>query len=211
MAVDIKVHATTGWVKFWIDGVAVIDYSGQTNQGASDFNRVGIGSVSSLVAWADIYIDHWHCDDTTGEGSPAHPSPTPLVSLRPNGDGNYAQWLGSDGNNVNNYLLLDELAPNTTDYIEETVSGDRDSWIFATYTLDAHFTCAAMLGKLSAIDASAGQIAIFNRLGGTDADGANQTLTSAYDLYYERFTTDPGAGSWSQSDIDAFELGVKIP
>lgn len=210
MACHVKIHASAGWVKFWIDGEVVINYSGKTDHGAADMNRAGLGSISSTVAWANIYIDHWIIDDAAGEASASMPAPAPLIILRPDGNGNYAQWLGSDANSTDNYLLLDEATPNTSDYIEETTVGDRDSWVFTTRTLDPHCTPVSMVAVASAIDAATGNMNIFNRLSGTDVDGSTKTLTASYALYVERFLTKPGGGAWDQTSIDAFEMGARV-
>ena len=40
----------------------------------------------------------------------------------------------------------------------------------------------------------------------TNAVGTPQNLSTAYAYYFERQTADPGAGAWSEADVNGMEL-----
>lgn len=215
IGIDVKLDATNGWVYVWRDGINLISYDGETNQGGSSADRIALGSVTALQTW-DTYIhfdDIWW-DDTAGEVAPAAPADLRFPYLTPNGSGNYSEWLGSDGNQVNNYQLVDETPPNAdTDYVEGDAAGEQDSYAMTTYTLAAgeSFEAVIPLAVAKKQDAlSTLDLKVFTRLSSTDVAGAANVLGTDYRLYFVRQTTPPGGGGWDQAAVDGVEVGVEL-
>jgi len=210
VAIDINIDASAGWAKVYIDGVLQLSFEGNT--GNADiitdwFGKIagsgGTGTVTYI--FDDIYID-----DTTGEAATAPPV-LRFYYVTPNANGNYSQWDGSDGNQVDNYLLIDEIPPNSdTDYVETNVVDELDSYNMTTITLEAGQQVEAIIPFAFVKRAgSTEEIALGTRLSGTDAVGSDQAPTTSYNFLWERQTTKPGGGAWAQADIDGFETVLK--
>jgi len=208
LAIDMKINSVAGWVKIYKDGVEILTFSGNT--GNADIVRVCLGAITSRFD-ATPHYDDIYIDDTTGEGAPAAPPILRFYYTTLNADGNYSQWDGSDGNQVNNYLLVDELPPNSdTDYVETNVVDEFDSYSMTTITLEAGQQVEAVIPiAFVKRTGSTEQIALGTRLSGTDVVGSDQAPGTSYDTLWERQTTKPGGGTWGQSDIDGFEAVIK--
>lgn len=203
---DVYIHSSNGWVNFYIDGILAMSYSGNT--GSANINKLTFGGTATHGQYQ--YIDDLYVDDTTGEGSPAV---IPLLRFYPltlDGNGNYAQWDGSDGNSTDNYQLLDEIPPSDSDYVETNVADEYDSYTLTSITLEAGQTINAVVPQVFATRAgSTEQIALGTRLSSTDSIGSDQTPETSTKLYQERQTTKPGGGDWGESDVNSAELVIK--
>ena len=209
LSIDVKKDAISGWAKVYIDGVLTLSFSGDT--GNEDIESVRIGKTESLnntfaAHWDDIYID-----DTTGEDGTAVPPILRFYYMSPNGNGNYAQWDGSDGNQIDNYLLVDEIPPETADYIETNVVDELDSFAMATLTLQTGQVIQALIpivyGQRSE---TTEKVALGTRYSGTDLVGSDQDPSvGSYGFLSERQTTKPGGGSWDQTSLNGVEFVIK--
>jgi hypothetical protein len=210
-AIDMKIDSSAGWVKLYIDGNEVKSFTA-TNTGNDDIEVVQIGST---LLWHSsnryTYMDDIYLDDTTGESVPTESPPVlRFYYVLPNGNGNYSQWDGSDGDSTNNYQLVDDVPAVATDYVETGVADEYDSYTMGTFTLGSGQTIAAVIPQ--GIVQRAGNselIALGTRLSSTDSIGSDQTPAADWSGRFERQTTKPGGGSWAQADLDAFELVLK--
>lgn len=75
------------------------------------------GRATDLCVWDDV---------NDGSGVTTWMGPMQVSAVRPSGNGASNQWLGSDGNSADNYLLVDETPASTSDYVESSVDGQRD-------------------------------------------------------------------------------------
>jgi hypothetical protein len=136
-----------------------------------------------------------------------------VETLYPNGNGNANQWLGSDGDSTNNYLLVNETgAPVTTDYVADSVSGHQDM-----YTLtDLVHTTGTVLGvchsayaaKTDAVNAR--QIKLVNRRA-ADTKSVALDLTTTYTGYQYALAQDPETGAaWTIANVNSLQSGVEV-
>lgn len=205
IGIDIKVDNVAGWVVVYADGVEIIRWEGNT--GNSDIYSACFGWEASTNA--QIWYDDMYIDDTTGEAAAAVVPIKAFPYRVSNGDGNYSQWTGSDGNSVNNSLLIDDVPVNSTDWVEATSADKLDSYATATYTLAANETCIAVIP--TAVVRKAGtteQIAIGTR-STSDSVGSDKTPTISFSPLFERQTTKPGGGVWDQTALDNLEPLIK--
>lgn len=213
IGIDIKIDAVNGWVYVWRDGVEVVSFDGDTNNGHSSFNRLQFGNLSLGVGWTSSFLDDVVWFDSTGEVAPAPVADYRLYALEPNGNGNYNEWDGSDGNAVDNYLLVDEIPANDdTDYLETATADDTESFTMTTFTIPAGFSVeevipVAIARKVDALGALG--LKLGTRLGGTDLKSTHKALGTSYTLYRERQPTKPGGGVWTQSDLDNLEMLIE--
>jgi len=211
MGIDFKRDAAAGWMKVYVDGLETLSIVGNTGASAIDALRFGTSSAGRY--WTTLpYYDDLYIDDTTGEAA------APVPDLRfefisPNGAGNYSVWDPFPGTGEANWQDVDER-PNDGDttYVEAQVLNERDSYAMTTYTMAAGWAIQAVLPTAIAKKTDAvvdTELALMTRQGGVDDDGVDQDLPSSYGLLWDRFTTDPGGGAWSQADLDSVECGVR--
>lgn len=212
IAVDFKLHATTGWVYIYKNGTQIIGYDGQTDQGASTFQRTGWSSVSSS-SWGSCYLDDIYLDDTTGEAAPVPPPALRFFPLSPTDSGYSSQFTGSDGDSVNNYALVDEIPPTTSDYVYDETAGHIDAYTLSNLTLPPNGQINAVIPMAYCNQEVAGGVRALKlgtRVGGANATGSAKTMTTGHTLQWERQTTKPGGGSWADADVDGAEVVLEI-
>ena len=211
LAMDVKIDAVNGWVYFYRDGVNLISYTGPTDQGVSNVNRlyIGAGGWSSNVTNAQ---DDLYWDDTTGEAAPVPPPALSFYPLVPDGNGGYSQWAGSDANQTDNYLLVDEVTPDLdTTYVYADTANLRDAYAVTSLTLDENAVVEAIIplamAKKMAVDGDP-LVKTFVRYDGADLDAAAVTLGTDYAVIWARFPTDPSANGWTLTSLAGVELGI---
>lgn len=200
-------NASTGTVQLRVDGVDWIASTGSLNTGAIGSQLV-MRQIDGTTDRSDVYI-------LDGSGSaPLNDliGDCKIETIRPSGNGNSSQWLGSDGNSTDNYLLVDESTPNgDTDYVSDGTVNDIDTYATGNLattggTVFAVQTCLYARKD----DAGTRQIAPVIRQGGTDYVGATVALSSSYAYYFEKYPLDPAGGAWTISNVNADEYGVKV-
>ena len=207
---DVYIHNAAGWVEIYLDGASLLSFAGDT--GNVDIDKVMFGTYQDAGAgnqyttYDDLYLEN-----TAGEGVATNPPILIFELLRPNATGNYTQWLGSDGDNVNNYLHLDELVPNATDYVEEDTVDQFDSYAMTTHAIGAGETVVAVIPVVFAQRyGAAEEIALGTRYSGADLIGSDQDPGSGrFNIIEERQLTKPGGGDWNQASLDGLEVVLK--
>lgn len=207
-----------GSVEVKVDGTTVVSFSGDTrNAGTSgviDRFQIGTflsGSGSAIVAHADdVYA-------LTTAGSAPYNDYLGDVSVRkvlPSGDGDSSGWLGSDGNSVANYQLVDEQTPTMTDYVGASASGTTDLYQMAD--IPTTYDVLAIQEVIYAQKSDTGTSPVLlpfakGQSGGTRADTALPALsTTAQALAADIRTTDPDGNALTAARVNAMQVGVKI-
>lgn len=210
----VTIHDTLGVAELRLNSIPLFSLTNQdTRNGANaSADRIAImhaagGGPDPVSQYDDIYI----CD---GQGSVNNDflSDCRVISLLPNGDGATSQMVGSDGNSVQNYLLVDEATQNgDTDYVESSNVGDKDTYAFANSGLASGPVKGVQVcthGKRT--DAGPRSICHVARLSGVEQDGADRVLGSTYVQQLTCFDTKPGGGAWTLADVDNAEFGQKV-
>lgn len=211
IAIDIYFNSSTGWMVGWMDGVQMFNVTG-VNTGSTSCNRFCFGHFGGAGNYP-CYYDDIYIDNTTGEASAAV---MPILRFQPllaDGNGNYAEWDGSDGNSVDNYQLIDERPTSAGDYVETNVADEYDSYTLSTYTMATGETVKAIIPTVAGIRyGDTEQIALGTRYSSTDSIGSDQDLATGYNpgsVRWERQETKPGGGGWDQTSMDGAELVIK--
>lgn len=207
IGIDIKKHGSAGWYYVYINGTLAASFNGNT--GATGITAIDIGcpyNKPGTFLFDDIYIDN-----SVGEGSP---NPLPILRfpwVNPNANGNYSQWLGSDLDQTDNYLLVDERPPSGSDYVTASGADVYDSYGMSTYSIGANEQIQAVIPiSLAKRDSTTEKLGIGTRYSSTDVIASGVDLSvGAYDFILNRQTTKPGGGNWDQTSIDGFEVVVK--
>lgn len=184
-----NIDTKNGGTKTVLEGFRLLNQTGQTSQIDDVYltNGAGVVNVGFL---GDVSVE----------------------TLFPNGNGNSSQLVGSDADSVDNYLLVDETTPNTTDYVGSGTDDQKDTYAFTNLV----HTVGSIRGVQTAMyaaksDSGARSMAKVIRSGGTDFDGADKVLSTSFAAILEINENDPNtAAAWTIANVNAAEFGVKV-
>lgn len=119
-----------------VDRVLVHSSTGDTVSSLSDASIRSVRLGGDLTSVTHDYDDAYVTDttDASGVGNTGYLGDVKIACKRPDGNGSYSDWVGSDGNSVDNYQLVDEQSTDDADYVESTVNGDKDTYNFEDAT-----------------------------------------------------------------------------
>lgn len=197
-----KLDATGIWtVK--IDGRIVANVtSTQTAKNTTTINRIRIGAPDSCN---QMYVDDLIVDSSNWIGN------TIVVGLQANAVGNSAQWTPS-ATGFDNYTLVDEFPPSSTDYISTTSTNQTDTYNTTTLALTPETIKSVQVTAIAKYEGNPSftNLGIVARVNGTDYISDANALTTNYRAYNKIWETNPNtAAPWVKSDIDSLEIGIK--
>jgi hypothetical protein len=199
-----------------VNGVQVINFTGDTrNAGTTTtpdrFYFYPTGSANNY--WDDLYVtNEIDATATTGRADDSFLGDVKVAALVPDGNGAVSQWVGSDSDSTNNYLLVDEVPPNTTDYTGSAVDGNRDLWSVGDIPVTALVVYAVQANVYaSKSDAGAASLKIIHRdSAGTVTAGSTMPLSTTWAWYRSNvLTAKPSGGSWTAAEVNALQVGVE--
>lgn len=169
-------------------------------------NPASAGSGGTNADWCDIYV----CDQS-GSTNNDFLGDCRVDTLYPTSDGNYSQFTPSTGSS--HFALVDETAPNTTDYNDGATVGDRDSYGMGNLTALTSQTIYGVQVNAAILkdDAGAKSASTFVRSNGTNGDGASAALGTSQVYVSQVYETNPdGSVAWTEASVNAMEAGVKV-
>ena len=128
--------------------------------------------------------------------------------MSPNGAGSSTQFTPSSGAN---YTTVDELPYSTTDYVQDTTSGHRD-----TYTFSDVGSTTTIFGVQNSIIAKKTDVSSISlkpavKSGATVYYGTTTALTTADSIIRNIHIVDPNtSAAWTQSGVNALEAGFEV-
>lgn len=202
---------TAGSVTVMVDGVVVLNLTGV------DTRNAGTKAVFDGVRWwcpasnwwlSDLYL----CNGAGAVNNDLLQAPN-IYGLRPNGNGNSSQGVGSDGNSTDNYLLVDDAGLGGSDWVDLVNTGDQDTY---AVTDVGRPNTTPVLGAMvwafaQKTDAAAREVSMLARSGGTEvAVPATAALVNGV-LNYTGAAVEakPGGGAWTVADLNAMEFGAR--
>ena len=199
-----------------VNGVTEFSDAGATDTSVTDTAFVYVEFESGAVATEYMYVDNpvfWSAaggDDWTGLKGMLR-----IEVLRPNADGNQNTWDGSDGNQVNNFEMVDEAGlhdDGATDVSSSTLN-EIDEYNYPALSGDIA-TIAGVHDVLVAERSSGPARSISNtaRVAATDYVGSANVLTAVTQVaYFHMWDQDPNTSvAWIEAGVNAAEFGVKI-
>ena len=210
---EVKWSDTVGTIKVWVDGVLEIDESGLNTitQPASVTATFGGTGASDLRSG---YLDDVVIMDGAGSYNTTRPmGDAEVTALYPDGDGATIGLTGSDGNQVDNHLLVDEPnEPVTSDFCGSPTQGDLD-----TYTLDnlADSGATIFAVQLENYVAKSDTGTKFGRgiirTASTNYAQASIGLSISYELDSTLLEENPNTtNAWTGTEVDALEAGFEV-
>lgn len=191
---------------------------------------IGITAADTTL---DYYVDDLAINDTSDPGNGQEMSwcgEGEVIVLRPNGNGDASDWGGSDGNSTDNYLLIDEVPPDSADYVEDNTLDQIDEWEMEATpaALESSDTINVVhVGVYAAVsDAASADPDIVLRIkaaaSGTVEESAALDVNSvtyqgpaplpANSNYQLTLYDLPGASTtaWTKTELDTMQIGVRV-
>jgi hypothetical protein len=205
-------NAVTGTVDLKIEGIA---------QGSQYAGNTGSTNLYDYILQAynicTYYVDDFAINSTAGGVDNSWCGDGHYIALVPNADGDSSQWTGSDGNKVENYKLIDDTPSNSdTDYVVDSTSTDKDEYNLPSMTAwltgqTAPHVQAEARARIETADGST--IAVGIKSGATEDFTSFTALTTSYARALGALhTTNPDtAGAWTEANIAALQVGIKVP
>mgnify|MGYP000653285074 CR=1 FL=1 len=192
-----------------VDAITVATSQDTKATANASANQVRLGTSNS--SGMQFYIDDFYCCDQSGSVNNDFLGDCRIDTLYPNADGNYSQFTPSTGST--HYDLVDETAPNTTDYNESATNGHRDSYAFQNLSALVASTIHGLQVNVAALkdDAGTRSACAMVRSSSTDSDGATVALSTSQAYISQVWETNPnGSVAWTESSVNAAEFGVKV-
>ena len=192
----------------WVDGVLAVSLGSSLstrNTSNTQYTAFGIGSNVGGTSLDDLIVYDW------SSGSAPPMGFNRVYSLSPSGNGTTNNFLGSDADSTNNYLLVNSVPFNTATYTGSSNPGDLDLYAMANLPTTPTITAVQVNNLMEKTDAGARVGRNVIRSGTTNYTGADCTLTPSYQQFFDVYLTDPDTTStWTASGVNAIEAGVKV-
>lgn len=209
--VKLTVHSSTGAILVRINGDTKLNLTGLNTQIGGSALVDCIAFSASFPGWYMAFDDLYVCD-SSGSVNNDLLGDCAIETLYPNGNGNYSQFTGSDSNSTDNYLLVDEATPSTTDYVGSLTEGNKDTYAYGNLALTSGSVKAVAVRNYAAkSDVGDKSISTVVRSGGSDSIQSAKNLGTGYTVYTDILEQNPvGSTAWTISSVNAAEFGVQV-
>jgi hypothetical protein len=187
--------------------------------GTNNTKNAGTKTVYDTVALlagsaATCYFDDFYVLNGAGSINNNFLGDVAIETLYPNGNGSSSQWVGSDADSVNNYLLVNEAgAPVTTNYTGSSVVGNRDLYALSDMARVSGTVYGVQTTAYTGnADAGARAVKQVMKSGATTSvESASTAVTTTYAPLVRTMETDPNTGSlWTIANANAIEVGIEV-
>jgi len=213
--IKMTIDNTVGSYEVRINGVNELSSSGIDTQSGSNVYCDNIRFEGTGVTDIDVaYIDDVYLVDDTTSFNNDFLGDTRVFTLFPIGDGNVSNMTGSDGNKIDNWALVDESVPSSTDWVGSALEGDIDTYdmtSLSSTTYVVHGIITSVYGAKG--DAGTKFLRHVLRTGSTggaptDNVGTSYALGLGYSVVDEIWNVNPVTSTqWTEGEINAMEVG----
>lgn len=212
---QVTLSDTVGAVTVKQNGTTVVSLTGiDTKNGGTN------STIDTLLmnwysgGWSDrhMYVDDLYITNGAGSVNNGFLGDIAVETLYPSGDGSSSQWVGSDGNSVNNSLLVDEATPDPADYVQSGTTGNRDLYAYTNLSRSAGSIYGVQVASYTqATDSGGRNVKNAIKSSSTTTTGTDQPVTTTYDPKVDIFETDPNTtAAWAIAGVNAAEFGVEV-
>jgi len=202
----VTIHSTAGSFELRVNGTTETSASSVNTRGGSQdaTDRVGFSGGGTVKHFDDIYI----CD---GDGSTHNDflGDCKILTLFPNGAGNYTQWTPSTGSNWQN---VDDNPPNgDTDYNSTSTATNKDTYALSDITLTGNVKGIQVLAMMRKDDAGSRSSRLLIRTASTDYSGPTVGHSDNYVYLRNVWQNNPNtSAAWTVAQVNALEAGVEL-
>lgn len=209
LEVHFKIDNAAGVITVRSDGIEVYTSSGDTYGSLATVDNVIMDATYSVM-----FVDDLALNDTTGGEDNSWCGDGYVEALLPDGNGDQSDFTGSDGNKVDNYLLVDEV-PNDgdTSYVEDSVPGEFDLYTLANFDGTNKIVRRVWVESRARSTAAVGdQCKLIVKTGGSVYKSAGIGLPASYARQVgEDYRVNPNSGiAWTEADLDALQAGIEV-
>ena len=200
-----------GIIKVRLNGASTneIDFTGDTKNGGTstliDAIRIENNSTNNRV-------DNLYVLNSTGTVNTTFLGAVRVHTLAPNGNGATSQFTGSDGDQTDNYQLVDELPYSVADYVASSTSAQRDTYQLDDLPVGYHQVLGAqsnIVGLKNTAGARALKAAI--RSNSTVHYGSSRSVSTNVQTYSDVFENSPVTSlAWTSAEINNLESGMEV-
>lgn len=209
----VKISKNSGVLELKIDGVieSAASFTGKTQPGT----QTTLDNVCFNCGY-NIYIDDIALNDISGTVDNSWCGDFHIYPMYTDGNGDSSLFLGSDGNRVDNYLLVGDIpSDGDTSYVYSSTRGDKDLYTLTDLpSLPVGSTIRAVTVETRAreLTADGDAIRLMVKSGTTEANSANIILGTSYGIQKAEFLTNPStSAAWTVSDVNNMQAGFNIP
>ena len=211
----IIVSDTVGAVTLKLNEATVLTLTGVDTRNAG--TGAGIDTVQITTATAgSTDVDDLYVCDATGAANNDFLGDCQVLTRLPSGNGSSTQWLGSDGNSVDNYALVNETSPSSAEYVGSSTSGQRDLLAVTDLPATPTYTVLAYKETVYAAKSDAGTPPSFRLVQKGNAGAIRTEAMAGLSTVYALLDgaeqiTDPDGSALTTAKINAMEIGYDIP
>ena len=135
-----------------------------------------------------------------------------IHTLSPNNNGTYSQLTGSDGNQTDNYQLVDELPYSSADYVASAIAEQRDTYLMSDLPVGYH-QIMGVQSNIIALKNSAGSRNLRSalRTSGSIYYGSSRSLNTNIQTHSDMFAHSPHtAQMWTSAEVNNLEGGMEV-
>ena len=211
-------NGTSGSFTLYRDGENVLTVTGiDTSQSGNTYaNGIFLGDRSANTNY-NTYYDDVYVFDTVDSGVTGAPNNAPLGDVRvetlyANGNGNSSQLDGSDGNQVDNYLLVDETPyDDDTTYVESADAGEKDTYAYGNLATTSGYVYAMQITqRAKKTDVGTRAICSVTRFSGVEEDSADKYLATSYVCRQDIREADSSGNQLTIASVNGMEVGTKV-
>jgi len=190
----------------WINCSSGKDYLGS---GAAQTNCIAFrGAAGGYNYFDDVYI----CDET-GAQCNTFLGQVKIATIYPDGNGNTSDFVGSDSNSVDNYLLVDDTtSDDDATYSESGTPTELDLYTYGAAPSDITVLGVQVNSYLRKDTTGDQHLARhITRVGGSNYEGPNLYPGFDYMYHADIWELNPnGDVVWTESTINGAEFGIKV-
>lgn len=204
-----------GYASLWFNGVRVLHFDSTATgmEQSSSIFAIKIGETNpGGTGVYETHFDDWYIDydDLDGQQTDTAPPTHRFGIVRPSGAGSATNWNPTSGNNYQN---VDEQIGSDTDYNYSSVPNDDDRFAVSSFSLPDDSTISSVIpicrARAGTPDPQLSiRLVAFDGL--VSAYSPEAELRLGYTYIWDRMTTDPAGGSWSESDVNNLEIGYEL-
>lgn len=206
------IHDTLGSYELRLDGVSILSATGVDTKNTTNasINQISLGTSGTSLTNVVFTFDDMYVLDTEGSSNNDFLGDVRIDAIRPTSNGYWLQWSASSG--TDHAALVDDVTPNTTDYVSTASVGNKDSFVMSNPPSLASQSIYAVRVKVAALkdDAGSRSIKVGVRSGTTESVSAALPLSTSQVYYSNIHETDPATGgAWTQAAVSAVEALIE--
>lgn len=201
-------HSTTGRYVIKVNGITVLDFTGNTQQ--HDPASLPVDQLRFTGAANATILDDIVLNDASGGVNDSWPGIIHLNAIFPNGAGDVTQLSAYP--TTPNWGCVDDRPPSGSDYVYETTPDTYDLYTLGDLSDPGGATIHNVVALTHAkLDTGSGSLAQMLKSGGVEDQLADVALTESWQRIAGVWPLDPdGDVAWTWAKINALQAGVKV-